>query len=461
MINLPTIREWKGKSKLPINSDRVHKAKPAPFKFKPFSVKQKKVLTWWMPGSPVADKKAIICDGSVRAGKTVVMSLSYVMWAMDCFSEENFGMAGKTIGALRRNVINPLKRMLKSRGYGVRDHRADNMLTITRNGRTNYFWIFGGKDESSQDLIQGITLAGMFFDEVALMPESFVNQATARCSVAGSKFWFNCNPAGPYHWFKVNWLDQLEKKKALHLHFTMRDNLSLSMEIIEDYETRYSGIFYQRFILGLWVLAEGVIYDMFSEEHHKIAEADLPKQFERYHVGVDYGHTNATVFLLIGELQGTLYLIKEYYHDVGTKVADDEEVEQRASKSPSDYAADFVTFIDGFNVSKIFIDPSAKGFINELKKKGVRNIVKADNDVLPGISAVAVKLTEKLLKVAASCVNTLKEFGSYIWDVKAQERGEDKPKKKYDHAMDALRYVIYMLSKKPKSILIAGALERG
>jgi PBSX family phage terminase large subunit len=174
----------------------MKKLKPALFKFKPFSEKQLKVLKWWRPNSPYADKDGIICDGSVHAGKTVVMSLSYVMWAMDTFTEENVSMAGKTIGALRRNVLTPLKRMLKSRGYKVKDHRADNYLTISKNGVFNYFYIFGGKDESSQDLIQGITLAGMFFDEVALMPQSFVNQATARCSVEGAKLWFNCNPAG-------------------------------------------------------------------------------------------------------------------------------------------------------------------------------------------------------------------------------------------------------------------------
>lgn len=228
----------------------MSKKKPALFKFKPFSTKQLQVLTWWREGSPVKDNDGIICDGSVRAGKTVVMSLSYIMWAMETFSEENLGLIGKTIGALRRNVLTPLKRMLKTRGYKVQDHRADNYLTITFQGKVNYFYVFGGKDESSQDLIQGITLAGCFFDEVALMPQSFVNQATARCSVEGSKLWFNCNPAGPYHWFKLEYLDKLTEKRMAHLHFTMDDNLSLSERVKERYKRMYSGIFYKRYILG-------------------------------------------------------------------------------------------------------------------------------------------------------------------------------------------------------------------
>ena len=201
------------------------------FQFSPFSKKQKQVLTWWCKESPVHSKDGIIADGAIRSGKTISMSLSFVMWAMNSFSGNNFAMCGKTIGSFRRNVLFWLKLMLRSRGYSVTDHRADNLLTIRKDGKENYFYIFGGKDERSQDLIQGITLAGVFFDEVALMPESFVNQATGRCSVKGSKFWFNCNPDGPYHWFKVNWIDKCAEKNILYLHFTMDDNLSLDEEI--------------------------------------------------------------------------------------------------------------------------------------------------------------------------------------------------------------------------------------
>lgn len=188
------------------------------FEFRPFSNKQKKVLTWWCDASPVKDMDGIIADGAIRSGKTLSMSLSFALWAMSTFNQQNLGMAGKTIGSFRRNVLFWLKLMLKSRGYKVADHRSDNMVEISKGDTVNFFYIFGGKDERSQDLIQGITLAGMFFDEVALMPESFVNQATGRCSVDGSKFWFNCNPDSPSHWFKENWIDKstgyLGKKKV-------------------------------------------------------------------------------------------------------------------------------------------------------------------------------------------------------------------------------------------------------
>ena len=239
----------------------------------------------------------IIADGAIRSGKTVSMSLGFVFWAMTRFNGQNFGMCGKIIGSFRRNVLFWLKLMLRSRGYTVSDHRADNLVIISNGDVTNYFYIFGGKDERSQDLIQGITLAGVFFDEVALMPESFVNQATGRCSVDGSKFWFNCNPDGPYHWFKVNWIDKRKEKNLLYLHFTMDDNLSLSEEIKKRYRTRYTGVFFERYILGLWKMAEGVIYDMLDKAKH-VCHTLKNLIGANYYVSCDYGTQNATVFLL-------------------------------------------------------------------------------------------------------------------------------------------------------------------
>ena len=179
--------------------------KQAAFRFQPFSRKQKQILTWWLPESGVSDADGIIADGAIRSGKTVCMSLAFVQWSMHSFNGQNFGMCGKTVGSFRRNVLSVLKQMLPARGYTIRDRRTDNLVVISRGHTENYYYIFGGKDEGSQDLVQGITLAGILLDEIALMPESFVNQATGRCSVDGSKFWCNCNPAGPEHWFKKQW----------------------------------------------------------------------------------------------------------------------------------------------------------------------------------------------------------------------------------------------------------------
>ena len=427
---------------LPERTGRMKRIKKI-FTFRPFSKKQRKVLNWWCDASPVKDKDGIIADGAIRSGKTISMSLSYVMWAMSRFSEENFGMCGKTIGSFRRNVLFLLKLMLRSRGYHVADHRADNLVIVTRNDITNYFYIFGGKDERSQDLIQGITLAGCFFDEVALMPESFVNQATGRCSVDGSKYWFNCNPDGPYHWFKLNWIDKKEDKRLLYLHFTMDDNLSLSDRIKERYRTMYSGVFFKRYILGLWVVAEGIIYDMFWEEEHVIPQKK-DDDFTNYYVSCDYGTQNATVFLLWGkDRDGTWTGVREYYYSGR---------DEAAQKTDSEYADDLEEWLHGLKPT-IVIDPSAASFIAELKKRGY-HIKKAKNSVLDGIRFVASLLMQKRLKFCEGCKNTIKEFGAYIWDRKASENGEDKPVKKFDHAMDAVRYFCYTVIRKGNGLSV-------
>lgn len=410
----------------------IKRKRPALFKFKPFSSKQLQVLKWWLDdNSPHKDKDGIICDGSVRAGKTVVMSLSYIMWAMYRFEGENFGMAGKTIGSFRRNVFKPLQKMLRSRGYTVKEYRTENMFTVTRNGRTNMFYYFGGKDEGSQDLIQGITLAGMFFDEVALMPQSFVDQATARCSVEGSKWWFNCNPAGPYHWFKMEFLDKMKEKNLFQIHFLMEDNPSLSQRVIERYKRMYSGVFYKRFILGLWVLAEGVIYDMFDQEKHVVPTVE--RAYEKFYVSCDYGTKNPTTFGLWGLCDGIWYKVKEYHYD-GRK--------RSKQKTDEEYCDEMERFIDGLqNFKGIIVDPSAASFITALKKRGF-HVIKAKNDVVDGIRNMATALERLLIRYNDCCKETFREFSSYVWDEKAADRGEDKPVKENDHQMDGDRYFI-------------------
>lgn len=408
------------------------------FEFKPFSEKQKKVLTWWCKDSPVREKEGIIADGAIRSGKTLCMSLSFVIWAMSTFNMQNLGMAGKTIGSFRRNVLFWLKLMLKSRGYQVSDHRSDNMIVISKGDVTNFFYIFGGKDERSQDLIQGITLAGMFFDEVALMPESFVNQATGRCSVSGSKFWFNCNPDSPSHWFKTNWIDDIEKKKLIYLHFTMDDNLSLTKEIKDRYKAMYSGVFYSRYILGLWVIAEGLVYGMFNEERNVFhGECEYSGQAS-YYLSIDYGTMNPFAVGLM-ELQdsGRVRMLREgHYSGREKKVALDNEAYYQIIK---DVAGDFP-------ITSIVIDPSAAAMKATIQKYGEYTCTDGNNDVLNGIQEVTKYLNLGMLQIHDSCVETKKEFGAYAWDDKAV--GEDRVIKENDHHMDLIRYFIYTVARR-------------
>jgi PBSX family phage terminase large subunit len=271
--------------------------------FRSFSQKQKQVLTWWLPGDANYEKEAIVCDGAVRSGKTMAMGLSFFLWAMTVFDGQRFGICGKTIASLRRNVLGEILPKLAQLGAVFREKRTENLLIMELFGHENSFYIFGGRDESSASLIQGITFAGVLLDEVALMPRSFVEQACARCSVAGSRLWFNCNPEGPGHWFYKTWILEAEKRNCLRLHFTMADNPSLSPAIRKRYETLYTGVFYRRFVLGQWVKAKGRVYDFFQPEMVGIP----PKNCEKWCISCDYGTVNPTSMGLWGRKDGVWY----------------------------------------------------------------------------------------------------------------------------------------------------------
>ena len=423
------------------------KDRVVPFKFAPFSKKQQIVLTWWTKNSIYKDYDTIICDGAVRSGKTVSEALSFVMWAMETYDGYNFALCGKTVGALRRNVVGPLKQMLKSRGYRMEDTRTDGCIAISRsmrnkdgtiNKHVNYFYIFGGKDESSQDLIQGITLAGVFFDEVALMPQSFVNQATARCSVTGAKFWFSCNPNSPFHWFKKEWINNLEKRKILYLHFTMDDNLSLSEEVKERYKRMYTGVFYKRYILGLWVTADGAVYPMFDADIHC---CKIKRNWTRIFISADFGIQNATTFGIFG-----YYAPEKRYHQIASYYHSGRDSQQ---KTVAEYVEDLIEFIRANNVMPeyITIDPAAAPLKVELQKNrwfkqhNIR-ILPAKNHVELGIQLVSYLLNEGRYTQDPSCQYDTEEFTTYCWDSDKLDKGREEVVKINDHCMDKIRYAV-------------------
>lgn len=396
-----------------------------------------------MPESDVSDYDGIILDGSIRAGKSLPESTSYIDWAMFTYSGENLGMAGKTLGALRRNVIAPLKRVLPGRGYKVRDIRSAEMphLEVSKGRRSNYFHLFGGNNEKSQDPVQGFTGGGFYFDEVALMPQSFVNQAEGRCSLDESKFWYNCNPEGPYNYVKLEYLDKLKEKNLLHLHFSMDDNLSLTAKTRARYERRWSpgSVFYHRFILGQWIAAEGAIYPEYQSAIVKWK--DVPNAFDSYLVTCDYGTTNPFVYLMLGRANGIWYVIREFYYDSKKNGV-------RVNKQQSD---ELKTFLGGILPRNVEVDPSAAAFIAQLRQdypeladRGI--IIPAINTVLAGIQQTSQMMYQGKLKISDSCNRTLGEMAGYAWDIKATERGEDAPMKVNDHAMDCLRYAVNRIS---------------
>lgn len=268
------------------------------------SPKQAKILAF-----PYSKYDALICDGAVRSGKTSIMMWAFVRWAMENFSGQRFGVCGRTVDSCTKNIIVPFTAMsLAKERYIIRWRRGDKVMEVRRGAVTNYFEVFGGKDEASYTLIQGRTLAGVLLDEVVLMPRSFVEQALARCSVDGAKLWFSCNPGSPHHWFYQEWIKRHHERNTLYLHFEMKDNPGLSEKTLARYENMYAGIFYDRYVRGLWVAAEGVVYKDFANNTEKYLIDDPLKWAEEQEtkffvisIGVDFGGTkSATKFQATG-----------------------------------------------------------------------------------------------------------------------------------------------------------------
>jgi len=408
------------------------------FKFKPFSSKQKKLLMWWTNNSPYHNYDMVIAEGAIRSGKTIACIDSFITWSLAKHTHQNFIVAGRTMGALKRNVIEPMFQILRSKGIEYIYQRSENPnITIG----TNTYYLFGASNESSQDTLQGLTAAGAYLDEVALFPQSFVDQTIGRCSAEtgdqGAKLFFNCNPAGPYHWFKTEFIDKAHEKMALVLHFTMDDNLSLSEKVKNRFRRMFSGVFFKRYILGLWVMAEGIVYDMFDREQH--IEPTVDRAYTKYYVSCDYGTQNPTTFGLWGECKGVWYKVKEYHYDGRAR---------SRQKTDEEYCDDLIAFIGKLHLMGVIVDPSAASFIAAIKKRGIARVIPAKNEVIDGIRNVASALVEGLIKYNDVCKETFREFSSYSWDTKAQQRGEDKPIKENDHQLDADRYFVNTVVKR-------------
>lgn len=410
-------------------------------KIEKLSKKQKEILRF----SQDKEHFGLICDGAIRSGKTVVMTISYIIWAMLNFDKSNFAICGKTVQSTERNIIIPsgeieLLQALFKMSYKSSKH----ILEITGFSHRNKFFVFGGKDESSYALIQGLTLNGVFFDEVALMPESFVMQAVARTtSVENAKVWFNCNPEHPEHWFYKNWIldsDGENKKNLKHLHFLMTDNPILTEKEISRAETLYSGTFKERYIDGKWVITEGLVYRHYNntvsvtEFRDKIynkyyIEIDGVKHYGEYYVSIDYGTVNpfsAGVWFITDSTRQAVR-VTEYYYD---------SKKEKRQKTDNEYFGELNAFIGERPIKAYIIDPSASSFKTLLERNG-KTVIKADNNVIDGIRVTDNFLNERKILINESCKNIIREFGLYKWDEKAKE---DKPVKEFDHAMDDMRY---------------------
>ena len=397
--------------------------------FAKLSKKQKAVFRWCYK----SDYKALICDGAVRSGKTICMITSFILWAMRQFDRATFGICGKSVGSAERNIIMPLQSVADiTRHFKVTYTRSIHLLTVEGMGKVNFFYIFGGKDESSYMLIQGITLSGVFLDEVALMPRSFVEQAITRTlSVEASRYWFNCNPDSSEHWFFKEWVQKAEERNALHLHFLMSDNPTLSQKQLDEAERQFSGVFHDRYIKGLWVLAEGLVYPMFNKNKH-VLEDYTPSADAFYYISCDYGTLNPCSMGLWAVERDKAVRIKEFYYDGRQK---------GISKTDEEYYRELEKLADGFNIQFVIVDPSASSFITTIKQHGKFRTRKADNAVLDGIRRTSTLIDNDRIFICKCCKDIIREFSLYCWDSEKLHE-KDTVIKENDHAMDDLRYFV-------------------
>lgn len=401
--------------------------KETSFKFQKFSKKQNKILKWWEYPKYCNKYDIVIADGAIRAGKTIAMICSFLLWSQTYHRNKDFIIAGKSINSLKRNVIKPMRQIITAYRWNAIYNRSSNYLQIGN----NVYHLFGANNESSQDLLQGLTSAGALADEIALFPKSFTDQMIGRCSIENSKIFCNCNPQSPYHYFKTEFIDVAIEKLIYYLHFTMDDNLTLSDRVKDRYKRMFTGMFYKRYILGLWVIAEGIIYDMFDESKHVIDTLPIYNSLKEFTISIDYGVHNAFSAGLWATDGIKHYRIKEYYYS-GKQTGKQLDNET--------YYKKVVDLAGNRKIRSIIIDPSASSFIQTIKKYGKFFVENAKNDVSEGIENTSTVLNENILFVDKCCKDWIKEIYGYSWDEKRSLKGNDIPKKEFDHAMDETRY---------------------
>jgi PBSX family phage terminase large subunit len=392
-----------------------------------------------------------IWEGAVRSSKTVASTMRWLEYIRSG-PAGNLAMIGKTERTLKRNVIDPLVDMLGSK----RCRYVATAGEVYIFGRRIY--TAGANNVTAVEKIQGLTLAGAYGDEVSTWPKELMEMLGTRLSIPGAQFFGTCNPAGPVHWFKSDWLDRAamwithdgststrEAADPIDLHrfsFVLDDNPFLSSDFVATLKAQYRGLFYKRYILGLWVPAEGAIYDMFDEDKHVVSE--LPFITRWLSLGVDHGTRNPFHAGLLG--LGTdrkLHLTREWRWDSAKqrKQLSNAEYSQRLRRWLTEVPVP-ATKLLGVRPERVVVDPSAADFRVQLHNDGLSSIV-ADNEVLPGIRTIQSLLALDLLDIHESCLDLCLEMPGYSWDDKAAAKGEDAPLKVADHGPDMLRYAAH------------------
>lgn len=389
-----------------------------------YSDKQLYLLKLWKEDKL---KRINLLEGSVRSGKTWISLVLWAFWVASMPREGNYLMTAKTLTSLRRNCLDLLVELVGESNFTYSLSKKEGQLF----GRRVY--LEGVNDARSESKIRGMTLQGAYCDELTQFTEDFFAMLLSRLSEPGAKLIATTNPDSPMHWLMVDYINRSGELDMLVLKFLIDDNPYLDPEYVKQIKREYTGVFYNRFILGQWVIAEGLVYGFFDPEKHCVD--DVPEDGEWY-VSIDYGTQNACTMGLWCVSDGYAVRAKEYYHSGR---------ETKKQLTDEEYYAALEELTGDRPIQYVVIDPSAASFIETIKRHGKYMVAKANNDVLDGIRVTASMLNAGMIKIHKCCKNTIKEFGLYAWDEKS---GEDKPIKENDHCMDDLRYVCNTILKR-------------
>ena len=381
----------------------------------------------------------LAAGGAVRSGKTFATTIGFAAWAMHEHPTRNFIIAGVSVEAIMRNVVNDFINCLSELGFMPRLILSGGNRIIC--GKAT-FYIVGANDEKAAGRIQGMTAAGALLDEVALQPKSFFMQVMARLSVAGNKAWLTYNPENPAHWLKREVLDKLTEWRGREVRFSLEDNPSLPEEVKARYRDSFTGHFRARFIEGLWCAPSGLIFPEWK------TTAERPEKPTEWLVGADWGVSNTYAALLIARQRGKPdIVVEELYHDARADRVRTEAEQHEAT----------MKWLAGRRPRAFFLDPSTPASFKRLLRESGINARNADNDVDAGIRVTATALAKGDILIGEGCAKLRDELMGYQWDEKKANQGEDAPVKAADHACDALRYYAFTTRKIAYSI---GAIQK-
>lgn len=378
-------------------------------------------------------------EGAVRSGKTFATLIAFFDAVAAAPHSGLILIAGRTLQTIERNILDPMmdRAIFGPLAAAVTHTRGSSVARIL--GRDVH--LIGAADARAEEKLRGLTACLAMLDEATLVPEAFWNQLLARLSVPGARLLATTNPGSPAHWLKTKFLD---RQAALgdgfrSWRFTLDDNPSLTPEYVAALKAEQTGLFYRRNILGEWVAAEGAIFDSWDPDVHVTPWDAAPPMARYVGVGIDYGTTNATSAVLVGQDRaGVYWLVDEYRYDpkvTGRRLTDQRLATRLRAWLLTPHSPHTVEPM----VPALAVDPAAASFKVELTNMGLP-VVNADNDVTAGIARIGSLLGASRLHVTDRCHGFITEAPGYSWDPKATEHGDDKPLKTADHSLDAARY---------------------